>query len=288
MGWRFFGFPFVMIGCVAVGFSLKEWIVGSVFDGEVLGGIALAGIGAFSFGLTVMTWRLGSIQPSPAERRRTENPESPWLWRSDWGSGQISSETKDPTRTAWLLALIWNAIAIPTPILALRQVTDPLQLLLCFSLPVTGVFLLVRAIRKTVALKKFGASTLELVTIPGVIGGTVRGAIQTGLNPTSNATVNLTLTCVELTSSRDSSATVGKILWRHERVFRAGEIFPGPRGSTIPFEFQIPSDAAETNQGQGPGNIIQWRIDCRADVPGVDYQASFEVPVYRLRTGRPS
>jgi hypothetical protein len=43
---------------------------------------------------------------------------------------------------------------------------------------------------------------------------------------------------------------------------------------------QIPADARQTDNSN-PSNAILWRLDAQASVPGVDFSANFEVPVFK-------
>jgi hypothetical protein len=45
--------------------------------------------------------------------------------------------------------------------------------------PAVGAGLLVWAVRATLRWRKFGSSTFEMTTLPGVIGGPLRGTIHT-------------------------------------------------------------------------------------------------------------
>jgi hypothetical protein len=48
----------------------------------------------------------------------------------------------------------------------------------------------------------------------------------------------------------------------------------------ISCRFALPADALETS-GRGTDNEVVWRLALSAEVPGVDYASSFEVPVFR-------
>ncbi len=47
----------------------------------------------------------------------------------------------------------------------------------------------------------------------------------------------------------------------------------------IPLIFRLPSDVPGTAIRENPGRF--WQLDIRADVPGIDYHATFLVPVYQ-------
>jgi hypothetical protein len=45
-------------------------------------------------------------------------------------------------------------------------------------------------------------------------------------------------------------------------------------------EFQIPSDC-EPSDERNPNDRTLWRLTASAKVPGIDYSATFEVPVFK-------
>jgi len=151
--------------------------------------------------------------------------------------------------------------------------------------PAIGILLLIGAIRQTFLAKKFGETYLELGSVPGVIGGKLSGVIQARFNPLQERSVHVMLTCINqvVTGSGDDRSVSEKILWREERTFGAQEIGAGPEGATIPVEFDIPFNQPATNRETERDKIF-WRVDASANVPGMDYKAQFEVPVYRTAT----
>ena len=52
----------------------------------------------------------------------------------------------------------------------------------------------------------------------------------------------------------------------------------------IPVNFQIPSSALAT--GDAPSRRpISWQLEVKARLQGLDFNAAFEVPVYRIQAG---
>jgi hypothetical protein len=51
-------------------------------------------------------------------------------------------------------------------------------------------------------------------------------------------------------------------------------------GTNIPVSFVLPSDAVASDPDNS-NNRVLWRLEVSASVPGVDYESSFEVPVFR-------
>jgi len=94
-----------------------------------------------------------------------------------------------------------------------------------------------------------------------------------------------TLTCVNLrtTGSGDDRSTSEYIRWQEEQRVQ-GQRGAGDRGqgvvTVVPIRFRIPADVLPTDDANSDDRIV-WRVQVAAAVPGVDYSASFEVPVFR-------
>ena len=104
----------------------------------------------------------------------------------------------------WFFAVFWNLISAPLVLMVLpREVLQnrnyPALLGLLF--PLVGAGLLIWAIRATLRWKKFGTSILELETLPGVIGGHLKGILQTRTALLPEEGLSLKLTCINRTVS---------------------------------------------------------------------------------------
>jgi hypothetical protein len=150
--------------------------------------------------------------------------------------------------------------------------------------PLAGVLLLVRAIRQTLAYRQFGKTCFEMASVPGVIGGELKGQIQARFPRSADHGIHLQLTCMNriTTGSGDSRSTRESILWRGESDLSSSQMYPGPAGTTIPVNFRIPRELQPTEK-RSNGDEIVWLLEALADVPGVDYHDIFEVPVFRTQ-----
>jgi hypothetical protein len=148
--------------------------------------------------------------------------------------------------------------------------------------PVAGIFLLVRAIRQTIALFEFGNTYFERSSVPGVIGRELKGQIQARFPHSPDHGIHLRLSCVHrvTTGSGNSRSTSETIQWRDEADLSSAQLYPGPAGTVIPVAFRIPLDAQPTEKRNASDELV-WTLEAIADVPGVDYHDIFEVPVFR-------
>ena len=277
-----FATPFAAIGVTAIGVGLYRLADGRVTEaaGTLFLGLVFAGIG---FGL-IAAGRSGQKEEQKKQQLQSAHPDAPWMWREDWAAGHISSSARTSTAAAWGFAIFWNFMSTPLLFVLPGKWTQSRAALIFLIFPVVGVFLLVRAIRLSMELRKFGGSDFVMSSIPGVVGGKLSGSIYAAFDPRSPRSVTLKLTCLHrvASGSGDDRSVLENILWRDERTLEVGEAEAGPSGSRIPVLFRIPSDATETSISN-MDNAILWKLDVHADMPGLDYAAQFDVPIFRTK-----
>ena len=218
------------------------------------------------------------------QRLEVEHPAEPWLWRADWDQGRANSKTRTSMFAGWGCAILWNAISLPVAFLvvpeAARQRGTIAYLGLIF--PIVGVFLLISAIRRTMAFFVFGNTYFEMSFVPGVVGRELKGQIQARFPHSPDHGIHLRLSCVHrvTTGSGNSQSTSETIVWRDEADLTSGQLCPGPMGTTVPVAFRIPLDAQPTEKRNARDEFV-WVLEALADVPGLNYHDIFEVPVFR-------
>ena len=219
-----------------------------------------------------------------AERKRmmAESPNEPWTWNRQWAEGRIESGSKARMAFALFFAILWNAIAIPAPFLAWSAITEEGEkgALLVFLFPFVGLFLIVWAVREVIRHRKFGVSVLELESTPGVIGRGIRGDVYLNapIAPYEGFTAKLVCVRRVTTGSGKNRSTSERIQWQEEsQILDSRREF---NRTVIPIAFAIPPDARESDSSNSRDELV-WRVEVTADVPGVDFDAKFDVPVFR-------
>jgi hypothetical protein len=122
----------------------------------------------------------------------------------------------------------------------------------------------------------------RMTSVPGVLGGKLRGCVETGAAAAAGGEVALDLSCILWTRGYRNSFS--EILWQDQATARS---FPGADGAQVPVEFDIPFDAHPTGEDK-PGNLreVFWRLTARSADRG--FQASFTVPVFATADSDPS
>ena len=286
-----FMLPFCGVGLFFIGYAMREGFSGQAELGTVLFsglfGLVFGGVGV---GIILMALK-GNKSSLQVDERKIQHPDKPWLWRKDWANGLIQDSNRSSLSYTWFFAVSWNLISAPLSLTVLpREVLQNRNYPALFGLlfPLVGAGLLIWAIRATMCWKKFGTSMLELETLPRVIGGHLKGRLATHTALLPEEGLSLKLTCIKRTvsGSGKNRSVNEKILWRERQVIPKDRIEARVQGSSIPFTFEIPYHAKETDR-TNMDNSILWYVDAAASVPGVDYGAQFEVPLFRTSESDP-
>ena len=146
-----------------------------------------------------------------------------------------------------------------------------------------GLFFMLGALFMTVRLRRFGVSVLTLDVAPHV-GGRLRGKVTSSVDVTASEW-RLMLHCVEtIKISGNSSAARRSTIerWKFETTL-PGEAYSVGQG--VPVDIAIPQDALALRDPierarQTRGTLL-WALALRGKRDGLDYLASFEIPMPR-------
>jgi hypothetical protein len=254
------------------------------FHGSVLAGAIIAGVLLFIAGAIIVGVFKGYARMKERAASEEANPMSPWMWRADWANRRAESSNKNSEILYWILCIFCNGITIPVMISffpALARAWQP-QALVALAFGLGGAGLLTQAVRVSIRQRRFGKTYFEFNSLPFMPGDRVSGRIQLKMDVTAERGIDLRLVCLRRTVTRsgEDSTTSETILWEGDQNVPGGALAPGPLGRAIPVDFAIPSDAYVTDQEDTRDQVI-WRLFAQAEVPGVDYKDSFEIPVFK-------
>lgn len=215
-----------------------------------------------------------------AELRESE-PTRPWLWRDDWRRGEVRSGARRAALALRACALFWNGV------LSLGFVGDswPIgdgrqDVLFLIPFVLIGIGLVGLSVYHAVRWWRFGESTLHLARLPGVIGGRLEGVITAPPAIADSPDVELRLRCQEAVTSGGGNARSRKEveLYEHRQTVEPPLDRDETGGVRIPVSIDIPAGVPPTDDDRD----IAWKLRVRASLPGVDYGAEFEVPVFEV------
>lgn len=192
-------------------------------------------------------------------------------------SGRIVANTRASMWFWWVFAILWLAISSPALTFLPKELAKgnwPVLLILLF--PAVGIWLLAMAVRLTLQWRRFGALALTLSPYPGVIGGAVRGTVELPERFRSAQVFRVTMTCIRrhTTGSGRSRSTSDTALWQDETRAQANA---SGRGTQLAFDFAVPGNMPASSEPSS--DYVFWAVDISADLPGVDLDTRFEVPM---------
>jgi len=273
-----FGLVFVLAGSAVVllgitggeGPDSAPWFVFVPF------GLVFVGAGSF------VIWKAFRL-PGEQERAEKESEQyasEPWKQVSEWQSNRISENSRGSVWFLWIFAILWNTITASVIGLSWEQMLLDAQeepaIYAILLFPLVGIGVLSAAIYMTLRARKFPASAITLSTMPVPCGGALEGTLEIPDLLRAAETIRVRLTCYRITrSGKDTHSTP---VWQDELELPAVSMTSDGRHGLLPIRMRLPSDAPETTIGYG--SRISWQLDLSADVPGVDYYASFPIPVF--------
>ena len=203
---------------------------------------------------------------------------------SGLGRGANRLVVQDAMLAALAFAVFWNVVSSPLWLLLPREILDKGNrwALLGLVFPAVGLGLFGWSIYCVLRWRKFGQSVFQMASLPGVIGGQFAGVIRTSAKVRPEDGFHLHLRCVRriTTGSGKSRSTSERVLWEDQRVAMHELLDDQAAESAIPVEFQIPYDC-QPSDDRNPDDQTLWRLTAAAEVPGIDYAATFEVPVFK-------
>ena len=280
----------VLIGFIGVGAAIIALGIYSRTDPSASPGsdTALIIFGSL-FALVAFGMLLLAILPSKrgrhTKKQRQTHPDEPWLWREDWTSRRIQSGSPAGVIIFTVFAIGFGGFGGIFVIGAVRTEEEfsLLELLFASIFPLIGLAMFIGVLYTAARYFKYGRSTCQLETLPGVIGGWLRATAYSNIQLGPNDHVRIRLSCIRrhVTGSGDNRTTHRDLKWQETLTLPANAFSTGAAlGSTaIPIAFYIPRDCQATTLENASDRIL-WQVDLNAEVPGIDLSASYEVPIF--------
>lgn len=212
----------------------------------------------FTWGILIVLMRCRR-----AERRQyaiaIQHPDEPWLWRQDWAAKAVEP---DDWVAYWILvfgALFWNGLMLQfwwkSPEVLVSG--DVVTLVLLTFLAV-GIGLAIGATRAIFLRLSYGRCQFRMNSVPGLIGATLEGTIETGRRINSEQ-VELRLVCEDLHYTDENKHL--KEPWQQDQtveVEQRGMVGTGG-GTVVPVLFEIPESCRPSDE-----ESIQWILTLTA------------------------
>ena len=206
-----------------------------------------------------------------------------WQNRKGWEDARIKSGASKGVLFFWGFAVIWNAISIPVSFVLPRELEqENYAALLVLLFPAVGLFLIYKAIQRTLEYRRFGRVLFTMDPFPGAIGGHVGGTIQVKnldyLRAREAQNLSVTLECVYsyVSGSGKNRSRRESIKWAERGQPKIDNAI---KGVNLVFRFDVPEHLPQADAEQS-GAYHFWRLSVSAEVPGIDLNRSYNIPVF--------
>jgi hypothetical protein len=270
---------------VAIGLMMTMVGVSPAPDSEFTGRLVLTALGlcvVIGGILFLIPMRRALARQAAQEKLEADFPNQPWKWRPEWNSGRIEATGGKAALAMWFFALLWNAISWTSVFAAWPQLgRGEKAFWLVFLFPLVGLLVLWAAIYQTIRARKFGQPVFLPTGVPGVIGGYLGGVIHVPSTVQAETDVSLALQACRttVTGSGKNRSVQTDVLWEHEVRIARENLAAGTSGTDIPVLFHIPAGQPDSELKTSDPRTY-WRLTAKAAVPGVDFESTFEVPVF--------
>jgi len=257
----------------------------------LFGGAVFAAVGAGGLFLVRWVWKQSGLR----EERRQRAPDQPWAWGQDLSGGVVQGTSPVATVVVWIVfAGFWLGMMTVMTVLGwdkMREEPGLMAVLGVFWL--AGLFLASMAVTAVLHARRFGRSTLALDGVPARLGGWLSGVVRAPA-VVHGADIRLSVECIQTSSSSGRSGSRSTwTLWRDTKVIDGTRCEREADRVAIPFALRLPlSEDVDREQRAsvlgsllpgGPsrllGEDIDWYVEVKASLPGVDYSERFTVPV---------
>jgi len=202
--------------------------------------------------------------------------------RPDWAARRVVHEvTAGGLIALWGFALAWYAAILGFGALLWRT-PDPsgragaAGVLGVFA--AAGLFLVYMSVIATRRRARFPSSVFELDNTPFAVGGCVSGVLVAPPATATAESFEFILDCFERHALSGSSRRVS--LWREEASVPAAGLHRRDGNILVPVALMTPITARPTCAEVG--QRVEWWLSVTARPPGLDYDASFECPVFAV------
>lgn len=210
-------------------------------------------------------------------------PDRPWLHDSDWSALRGSSSATGNLAGIMMMFALFGWVDFWVT-LSWVTTTDPtgnatfITAMVNFLTAIIGLL----AARRMIQSFKFGRTRLLLAQVPLEPGKNfaTRLLVPGDLAAAEKLEATLQLQKVTTVGRGKNQRTVQVTLFSRDLVVpRAAFIEQGGQ-LAVELRFDVPDDQPTSHSGSEPGYL--WSVEVSAETPGIDFEESFEVPVYRV------
>jgi len=226
---------------------------------------------------------IGLLGGRAKARRLARDPDRPWRAEGQWDAFTSRSGAVRTVIGSWAVGIF---VTLFISIFFVALGSDPHAPF--FAWCVVGFFGLVAlgclgwALYVTLRYLKYGDPQLVLTQLPIPLGGQFLGLLTVKRHLVADQGIDLVFKCVKrhTTGSGKNSHTTTTDVYTQTQTVTEDMAQWEEQGSAIPVTFAVPADQPARTMDENPS--YQWLLEAKASTPGIDFAASFDLPVYRV------
>jgi hypothetical protein len=237
-------------------------------------------------------------QERATHARALQFPEQPWLWKPMWAERRIRLSNRTAVAFCLFALGVYGFVIVPVLLWMLSQ--KPIWPVYLFLVGIP-VFLLA-FMRMMWLSRRWGSSELEILTLPGVIGGPFRGTVILSEYLPDGTALRVTLNCIRIRTTRMRPSgdinSVTDTIWQDQKILLTSLSMCRANAVAIPCSFAIPFTSEPTSldtigfsrsMDSDPDVHISfhWKLSVGMKDPLDLRQVTFEVPVFRTENSSP-
>jgi hypothetical protein len=276
-----FGALFVLAGS---GVMAQSFLASSERMHAPRGVIGMVGLVFALAGLFVVVNGIADIVRKRAvAQRAAASPDEPWWWDYEWQRDGIGNDTRREIIKAFAVAAFLELFLAPFHWIGF---VSPQRLWIfgvgALLFDCVAIGMVVRGTRLLLMRRRYGPSWLRFGGFPFHTGERLNASLDGFGGLAALPALNATLRCVQEryetrgTGENRNTRVVCYALWS------ASATIARSRKGTFEIAFDLPADAPSSAVSERPARYWELVLDT-GDVPGIDYSASFLVPVYAPR-----
>lgn len=241
--------------------------------------------GSVGVGMFVGAW---AQRYRPATTPAGQVPDDqPWCVRTDWAAGRIPADCAAVVVPVMsVLTIWWILVSLPLMVAlpVMFEEAGTRWVWLALVVPAIGAVLVLVTLYQAVRRRKFGESVFEMACTPGVVGGPLAGVVRIPADVRPDDGFRIALCCLRRTKDSDDKVQESAVWNDEQQVTRT--LDDGRPGETaVPVLLALPYDAKPSSPPSDETGI-RWSLTVAAEVPGVNFQAEFDVPVFKTADSR--
>lgn len=197
-------------------------------------------------------------------------------------SNKVYSYSAKQYWITWITALVWNGITGFAIVKGGHNILNAFEenpIFYFFVLfPFIGLWIIIDAIRQTLAWHKFGKIPVILTPFPGLVGGSCAGHITLPIATGNAKQAEVSLNCIRHSVSNSTHNNhrqhYSKVIWQDQLSLKPEKY---GRKTRLQFAFTPPYKLPETEPKSDDYHV--WNIHIHIPLPGIDFDRSYEVPM---------